>query len=133
MHHILKESESFMSDISREPRCPWKLSFFKYYISPSCWKRLVDGDPKIVHVCFGYYHKVWDKNTNQQTFLTCLFELRNIKGSFQLLVKPEVKSEAPESWSKCMNQYKPWGFSSVKSWEWSENPQRKWDALRERL
>lgn len=84
MHYILKESESFMSNISWEPKCHWKLSFFKYYISPSCWKRLVDGDPGIAHVWFGYYHKVGKKNTNQYTCLTCLFKLRNIKGSFQL-------------------------------------------------
>ena len=105
MHHIPKESESFMSYISWERKCHWKLSFFKYYISPSCWKRLVDGDPRIAHVCFGCYHKVGNKNTNQYTFLTCLFELRNIKGSFQLLLRS--KGEDPESWSKRMNQYKP--------------------------
>lgn len=80
-----------MSNISWEPKCHWKLSFFKYYIFPSCWKRLVDGDPGIAHVWFGYYHKVGKKNTNQYTCLTCLFELRNIKEVSVNWVKPEVK------------------------------------------
>lgn len=65
--------------------------FSQLLYAPPSGEDCADQDPTVIHFYFGYYHMLWNRSMSQHNSPRCLFELRNMKGSCQLTVEPEVK------------------------------------------